>query len=144
MPTSTRFAVAVHILSILAAHDGEPVRSETLATSVCTNPAVIRRLLCKLADAGLTSSQLGYGGGTMLAIPANQITLLDIFHLVEDPNVFEMHRTTPNENCPIGRNIQEILMRSTTKAQQALENELAKTTIAQVSKEIQKLVKHQT
>jgi Rrf2 family protein len=141
MPTST--PVAVHILAILAVHDGEPVRSETLATSVCTNPAVIRRLLCKLADAGLTSSQLGYGGGTMLAIPASHITLLDVFHLVEDPNVFEMHRTTPNENCPIGRNIQEILMRSTTKAQQALENELAKTTIAQVSKEIQKLVKHQ-
>ncbi|NJM48658.1 MAG: Rrf2 family transcriptional regulator [Alkalinema sp. RU_4_3] len=143
MPTSTRFAVTVHILSILALHDRQPVRSEYLAASVCTNPAVIRRLLCKLSDAGLTSSQLGYGGGTMLAKPADQITLLDIFHLVEDPNIFEMHRTKPNENCSIGRNIQEILLQSTTKAQQVLEDELAKTTIAQVSKEIQKLSKQQ-
>ena len=75
MPTSTRFAVAVHILTALAVNDGNAVRSEQLASSASTNPTVIRRILSMLAEAGLTSSQLGYGGGATLAKPANQITL---------------------------------------------------------------------
>ncbi len=139
MPTSTRFAVAVHILSILAEHEGGAVRSDQIAASVCTNPTVIRRILCRLAEAGLTASQLGYGGGAMLAKPAAEITLLDVFRTVEDPHVFEMHRTAPNDQCAVGRNIQEVLLRSTVKAQQALEQELNQTTIAQVTAAIKAL-----
>lgn len=143
MPTSTRFAVAVHILTALAVNDGNAVRSEQLASSASTNPTVIRRILSMLAEAGLTSSQLGYGGGATLAKPANQITLLDVFQVVEEPNIFEMHRTPPDENCFVGRNIQQVLMRSMTKAQQALEAELSKTTIAEVAREIQTLAQTQ-
>lgn len=139
MPTSTRFAVAVHILAALAANNGSTVRSEQLASSASTNPTVIRRILSMLAEAGITSSQLGYGGGAILAKPANQITLLDVFQAVEDPNIFEMHRTPPDKNCFVGRNIQQVLKRSTAKAQQALEAELSRTTIAEVSQDIQAL-----
>ncbi|MBD2054687.1 Rrf2 family transcriptional regulator [Oculatella sp. FACHB-28] len=143
MPTSTRFAVAVHILAALAVNDGRVVRSEQLASSASTNPTVVRRILSMLAEAGLTSSQLGYGGGATLAKPADQITLLDVFQVVEEPNIFEMHRTPPDKNCFVGRNIQEVLTRSTAKAQQALETELSKTTIAKVAQEIQILAQMQ-
>lgn len=143
MPTSTRFAVAVHILAALAVNDGRVVRSEQLASSASTNPTVVRRILSMLAEAGLTSSQLGYGGGATLAKPADQITLLDVFQVVEEPNIFEMHRTPPDKNCFVGRNIQEVLTRSTAKAQQALETELSKTTIAKVAQEIQILAQTQ-
>lgn len=143
MPTSTRFAVAVHILAALAVNDGKTVRSEQLASSASTNPTVIRRILSTLAEAGITSSQLGYGGGATLAKPANQITLLDVFEVVEDPTIFEMHRTPPDENCFVGRNIQQVLSKTTTKAQQALKIELSKTTIAEVAQDIQTLAQLQ-
>jgi Rrf2 family protein len=143
LPTSTRFAVAVHILAALTVNEGSAVRSEQLASSASTNPTVIRRILSMLAEAGLTSSQLGYGGGATLAKPANQITLLHVFQVVEEPNVFEMHRTPPDKNCFVGRNIQQVLTKSTTKAQQALETELAKTTIADVAQDIQTLARMQ-
>jgi Rrf2 family protein len=139
LPTSTRFAVAVHILAALAVNDGKTVRSEQLARSASTNPTVIRRILSTLAEAGITSSQLGYGGGATLAKPANQITLLDVFQVVEEPNIFEMHRTLPDENCFVGRNIQQVLSKTTAKAQQALEAELSKITIAEVAQDIQTL-----
>jgi Rrf2 family protein len=143
LPTSTRFAVAIHILAALAVNKGSAVRSEQLASSASTNPTVIRRILSMLAEAGLTSSQLGHGGGATLAKPANQITLLDVFQVVEEPNIFEMHRTLPDKNCFVGRNIQQVLIKSTTKAQQALETELAKTTIADVAQDIQTLAQMQ-
>ena len=55
MPTSTRFAVAVHMLTALAVSDGAPLRSEDLAYSVSTGAVVIRGLLSRLSDAGLTA-----------------------------------------------------------------------------------------
>lgn len=144
MPTSTRFAVAVHILAALAVNDGNAVRSEQLASSASTNPTVIRRILSMLAEAELTSSQLGQGGGAILAKPADQITLLDVFQIVEEHNIFEMHRKPPDKNCFVGRNIQQVLTKSIAKAQQALATELAKTTIAEVAQEIQTLARAQS
>jgi DNA-binding IscR family transcriptional regulator len=58
MPSSTRFAVAVHTLAALAVNGGKPLRSEDLARSVNTGAVVIRGLLSRLSDAGLTKSQL--------------------------------------------------------------------------------------
>ena len=51
MSTSSRFAVAVHILTLLASAEG-PVPSSLIAGSVGTNPALIRRLVAQLAEAG--------------------------------------------------------------------------------------------
>jgi DNA-binding IscR family transcriptional regulator len=48
MRTSCRFAMAVHVLAVLAYKDGDRVTSELLAHSVNTNPVVIRRLLLTL------------------------------------------------------------------------------------------------
>ena len=73
MSTSSRFVVSVHTLANLAIGDGSPMRSEDLAYSANTSATVIRGLLVRLNDAGLTRSQLGSGGGTMLARPAESI-----------------------------------------------------------------------
>ena len=40
---NTRFAVAVHVLTLLEQSRGEPVTSEYLAGSVNTNASLIRR-----------------------------------------------------------------------------------------------------
>ena len=80
MPTSTRFVVAVHTLTGLAVGDGRPMRSEDIAYSVNTNAVVIRGLLSRLSESGLTKSQLGTGGGTLLAKPAAEIP--SFFHYI--------------------------------------------------------------
>jgi Rrf2 family protein len=130
--TSSRFAVAVHILTLLAQGGGEPVTSEYIAGSVNTNPSLIRRLLLALQKAGLTTSQLGTGGGALLARPAGHITLLDVYRAVEEGEVFGMHREQPNPDCPVGRNIQAELHTRFDSATRQMEGELARTTIAQM------------
>lgn len=132
MVTSSRFAVAVHILTLLAQGRGEPVTSEYIAGSVNTNPSLIRRLLLALQKAGLTTSQLGTGGGALLARPADGITLLDVYRAVEEGEVFGMHREQPNPECPVGRNIQGELQTRFDAATRQMEGELARTTIAQM------------
>ena len=141
MPTSTRFAVAVHTLTALAVSDGKPLRSEDLADSVNTGPVVIRGLLSRLNDAGLTKSQLGAGGGAMLAKPAEKIRLLEVYEAVEDTELFTLHRTPPRASCPVGGNIQEAMRPVLDRAREALESELGKVTIAEIAAEVARLGK---
>lgn len=138
MPTSTRFAVAVHILTGLAIHEGTPLPSESIAESASTNPAVIRRLLSMLNQAGFSRSQLGKGGGALLAQPADSITLLDVYRVVERENLFALHRTKPDQDCLVGRHIQPLLKTTMNKATGALEAELARVTVADVARSIKR------
>ncbi|WP_422615531.1 Rrf2 family transcriptional regulator [Photorhabdus khanii] len=132
VPTSTRFAVAIHILTDIALHHGQAVRSEDIAKSVNTNPTVVRRLLGALAEAGLTYSQMGQGGGALLACPPERISLLDIYRTVEDPLYFTLHRSKPNPKCYIGHNITPVLEDEFSRITCVLEATLAETTIADI------------
>jgi Rrf2 family protein len=133
---NSRFVVAVHVLTLLAQSGGEPVTSDDIAGSVNTNPAVIRRLLSLLARSGLVCSRLGAGGGARLGRPVAAITLLDVHRAVEPGPLFTMHPARPNPRCPVGRRIQVVIERSTRAAQQALEAELARRTVADVLDEV--------
>ena len=66
MRTSCRFAMAVHVLAVLAYKDGDRVTSSLLAGSVNTNPVVIRRLLLALQRAKLVETRKGAGLGSRL------------------------------------------------------------------------------
>ncbi|MCD5993500.1 Rrf2 family transcriptional regulator [Pseudomonas sp. CDFA 602] len=141
MPTSSRFVVAVHTLTALAVSDGKPLRSEDLAFSAHTGAVVIRGLLSRLSEAGLTRSQLGAGGGALLARPADKIRLLDVYVAVEDTELFSVHRVPPCENCAVGGNILQALRPTLDRARAALEDELAKITVADMAAEVARLGK---
>lgn len=130
---NSRFAVAVHILTLVEGGQGSPVPSDTIAASVNTNPSLVRRLLGQLTRAGLTTSRLGAGGGTMLARGADRITLGDVYRAVDAGEVFALHREMPNPACPVGRNIQTLLTSEIEKATLALELALDRTTIADIA-----------
>ena len=133
---NSRFAVAVHILTLLEAGEGAPVPSEYVAGSVNTNPSLVRRLMGMLARAGLTTSQFGAGGGALLARPAGQITLGDVYRAVDAGELFGMHPGEPNPACPVGRNIQALLQTRICAAERAMQAELDRTTIADLTREI--------
>ena len=133
MNTSSRFAYAVHVLALLSLQEGVPLSSEMIAGSVNTNPALIRRLLSMLAEAGFTTSQLGAGGGALLARAPQEIRLVDVYRAVEDVRLFGLHRDTPNPACLVGRHIQSVLEGVVDDAQRAMEASLASRTLADVT-----------
>lgn len=139
MPTSSRFVVAVHALTAMAVGDGAPLRSEDLAASANTSAVVIRGLLSRLHQAGLTASQLGAGGGALLARPASRIRLLDVYAAVEDTAPFTLHRMPPLGGCAVGGNIQEGLLPVLDRARAAMEAELAGVTIADIAADVARL-----
>src|SRR5215468_5717983 len=132
MQTSSRFAVAVHILTLMAVADDEPIKSDQMAGSVNTNPVVIRRILCSLSRAELVTSHTGAAGGSRLARKAGQISLLDVYRAVEEGGVFALHRQSPSRRCPVGGAIESVLKDVLGEVNLAVERVLAKTTIEQV------------
>jgi Rrf2 family protein len=130
--TSCRFAVAVHVLAVLAYKKGEPVTSSLLATSVNTHPVVIRRLLLELQEAGFIETRKGAGFGSRLCRTPDRISLADVYLAVEADEPFALPTKRPNQGCPVGQGIQTSLERVFVSAEAALERELAKTNLADI------------
>ncbi|TGE28457.1 Rrf2 family transcriptional regulator [Hymenobacter metallicola] len=139
MQISSRFSVAVHVLSLLALQQENDVllTSERMAGSVNTNPVVIRRLLGQLKKAGLVEVRPAAGGTFLTRRPA-AITLLEVYRaveVVEAGQLFSVH-DKPNPACLVGRNIQSALDDTLQRAQTALEQVLAGVTLQQVTTDI--------
>ena len=132
MASNSQFAVAVHILTMLAKDSEEMVKSEYIAESVNTNAVVIRRLLCSLQEADLVVSQKGAAGGTRLARKAENIKIYDIYEAVSHGEVFSLHRQKPNQDCPVGKNIEAVLCNLQKEIDKAIEQKLRRYTLADV------------
>jgi len=144
MSTNSRFAVAVHVLTLMAWSGEEPLKSEQVAESVNTNPVVIRRMLCELAEAGLVVSQTGSLGGSRLATDPAKTTLLDVYQALECGGVFSLHRQPPSRDCPVGVNIETVLSDVLLEVDAAVEAVLAKITISDVVQRLKPCVSKET
>ncbi|TQR20139.1 Rrf2 family transcriptional regulator [Psychrobacillus vulpis] len=141
MKISSRFTVAVHILSLVTLDRNVVCTSEWIAESVNTNPVVIRRLMGMLKKAGFIDIRRGLGGAT-LQKPLHEITLLDVYRaveVVEEGELFQMHEN-PNPNCPVGANIQEVLEIILFRAQDAMEAILKEVTMEELVQVLSKKI----
>ena len=131
MRISVRFTAAVHTLLCINYFDGTyKVTSDFIAGSTGVNSVIIRKILLQLQKAGLVSTTTGSGGSHLSQKPED-ITLLDVYKAVQsqDDEVFNFH-PNPNGKCPIGKNIHKVLDPCLESAQNAMEEDLSRTTLA--------------
>lgn len=120
---STKYAVSIHILSLIASKKGKSITSDYIAESVNTNPALVRRLMSGLKKAGLIQTQTKIGVTGLMKNP-EEISLLEIFKAVEDrQDLFAIHSDT-NTACPVGAKIGCVLEHVNEKIQSSFEEEL--------------------
>ena len=137
MQITSRFTIAVQVFACISQFEEQfKITSDFLASSVNVNPVVIRRILQQLKSAGLIEVKRGSGGASIVKSP-DEITLLDIFNAVEcldEGQLFHFHEN-PNVLCPVGRNIHNVLDQKLEHIQSAMENDLSKTTVADIIKD---------
>jgi Rrf2 family protein len=124
--------MAVHVLAVLAYKEGDPVTSSRLAGSVNTNPVIIRRLLLSLQRARLVETRKGAGAGSRLSRSPGRINLAEIYRAVECREAFSSPAKKPDADCPVGNCIRKTLEKVFASAENALERDLEKTTLADV------------
>lgn len=132
MAANSQFSMSVHILTLLARAGDENVKSEYIAGSVNTNAVVIRRVLSQLNHAGLVASQTGAFGGTHLARQPSDISLCEIYKAVSCGEVFALHAKAPNQDCPVGKNIEAVLCNLQKEIDKSVGERLSQYTLANV------------
>ena len=138
-----QITIAVHVLVCIETFkDSYKVTSDFLASSVNVNPVVIRRLLQQLKKAGLINVKRGSGGAD-IEKPLDEITLLDLYNAVEcveDGNLFHFHES-PNQLCPVGKNIHTLLDVRLEEIQKAMEKEMMSVSIQDIMNDAKELIK---
>ena len=136
MQISSRFTIAVHVLICIETFKNDyKVTSDFLASSVNVNPVVIRRLLQQLKKAGIINVKRGSGGADIKK-RLDEITLLDVYNAVEcveDGRLFHFHES-PNERCPVGKNIHALLDVRLEEIQKAMERKMRSVSIQDIMK----------
>lgn len=140
MQISSRFTIAIHMLACMDVFkDDYKITSDFLASSINVNPVIIRKILSQLKDAGLIEVKRGPGGAT-IAKPLDEITFFDVYQSVdciEENTLFHFHEN-PNPDCPVGKNIHQVLDDKLLRIQAAMERELKSITLADMNSDLEK------
>jgi DNA-binding IscR family transcriptional regulator len=131
MSANSQFTTMVHVLTLLGKAD-RPLSSKWIAGSVNTNPVVIRQIVGRLRDATLVETLPGSTGGTVLNQDPVQITLNDIYQLTKEETFFGLHPNEPSPYCPVGRNIQAVLLDVFSQMDELVEVALSNITLADI------------
>lgn len=124
-----RFAISMHILTLLAKANGEWLTSEYIAGSININPVLVRKEISNLRTNGLVTSREGKNGGSLLAKSPESIRLSDVFLATRQGPFLGTSRNSPNPNCPVGKQINQHLDDLYLDAEQALIQKLGDTTL---------------
>ncbi len=139
MQISSRFTIAIHMLTAMEHFQNETkITSDFLASSVNTNPVIVRKIMQQLKATELIEVKRGQGG-MQVRKPLEEITLYDVFRAVEpleEEKLFHFHEN-PNTECPVGRNMHAGLDDKLERIQNAMEREMKSITIADVVADVE-------
>lgn len=137
MQISTKFTIAIHILVATEFFEKDKkVTSDILASSIGSNPVIIRNIMSDLKNAGLITTKRG-PGGIEITRPLEEISFYDVYEAVEKSKaeLFNFH-DNPNPKCPVGRNIHAALDGTLLNAQKDFENNLKNYKVSDVVQKI--------
>lgn len=102
---NTRFATAIHIMTLLAKSPQEWLTSDWIAGSINVNPVIVRKEIGVLKEAGLIVSRQGKEGGSRLSRNPETIYISEIYSAVKNTEVLGKKNQNPNPACEVGREI---------------------------------------
>ena len=106
---SGKFAITLHILTLLSKTPEEFLSSDYIAGSLNMNAVLVRKEIANLKKNNIVESKEGKSGGTRLLKPAAEITLDDIFKMTFESVTLGYSKNDPNPNCPVGKQINQHL-----------------------------------
>lgn len=129
MKRDSRLSSALHAILHMAEHDG-PVTSEFLAACMNTNPVVVRRTMGLLREAGFVASARGHAGGWRIAVPLEDVTLLQLHEALGEPEIFAIGHRTEAPRCLVEQSVNAALDDAFAEAEAVLLARLSRVTLA--------------
>lgn len=136
MKHSAKCSIAIHSLLLIALYSSETkVTSDLIARSTGCNAVTIRNIFQRLRKHGLIEVKRGAGGAFLTRKPS-EITLWEIYCAVEHDGVERLIgiHSSPYEQCPVGKYIQQVLADPYEKVGIAVRHELEQYTLEKIMK----------
>ncbi len=102
---NTRFATAMHIMTLLAKEPSVWLTSEWIAGSINVNPVIVRKELINLKKTRLLESRKGKEGGVRISRKPEEIAISDIYNSVKNSEVLGKKNHVQNPVCNVGKDI---------------------------------------
>nr|WP_217443288.1 Rrf2 family transcriptional regulator [Burkholderia diffusa] len=134
--TDSRLSRMLHALIHMDQADG-PLTSEAIATMLATNPVVVRRLLGGLRDCGYVQSEKGHGGGWVLSVALDDITLLDVYRAVGEPPLFSDLVPEDEPECLVEQAVNSHLSATLKDAEASLLARFGEVTLGMLSRDFE-------
>lgn len=131
MKRNSRLSLALHTLSHMAGDPGKMRTSADIAEHAGTNPVVVRRVLGRLREAGLLTSEKGHSGGWRLARAPEAITLADVYLALDERLVASGESDGPSA-CSVELALHKRVSSVLEDIEQSLVQKLAETSISEV------------
>lgn len=123
---SGKFAITIHILTLLNKFPNDFLSSEFIAGSMNLNPVLVRKEIANLKAHHIVESKEGKNGGTKLAVNAANLSLKEIFEMTFESIGLGFAKNQPNPDCPVGKkinqNLEALYKEMNTKVSAQLEN----------------------
>ncbi len=105
--------------------------SADIAEHAGTNPVVVRRVLGRLREAGLLTSEKGHAGGWQLARAPEKITLADVY-LALDERIVASDENSDAPSCSVEHALHKRVAAVLEDVENSLVQKLNETSISEV------------
>lgn len=131
MRQDTRLSRLLHVLLHMAETD-EALTSQEIAGMLGSNPVVVRRILAGLREEGFVAAEKGHGGGWRLTRPTEEITLLDIYRSLGEPELFAFGLSNPAPECLVEQAVNATMRDTIAGAAEAMKKRFAETRLSDI------------
>lgn len=137
MRSDTRLSRLLHVLLHMAETDG-PLTSDEIARMLGSNAVVVRRIMAGLRDAGHVSAERGHGGGWRLTQPTGEITLLDVYRSLGEPDLFAFGLSDPAPACLVEQSVNSTLEATVARASEAILHQFAEIRLSDLERDVER------
>jgi len=134
---NTRFATAIHIMTLLAKSPQDWLSSDFIAGSINVNPVIVRKEMGVLREAGLIESRKGKEGGCRLSKNSDLIRISEIYAAIKNSEILGKKNQNPNPKCNVGKDINQNLESLYNEADQMVFKFLDKRSLSDFSSQFQ-------
>ncbi|WP_163874336.1 Rrf2 family transcriptional regulator [Rhizobium laguerreae] len=132
MRNDSRLSRMLHVLIHMEKHQ-HSATSDMIAKMLNTNPVVVRRTMAGLREQGYVRSEKGHGGGWTLVRPLSDITLLDVYRAIGEPNLFAIGPADDQPQCLVEQAVNVALGDAMKEAQALLLRRLGGVTLDKIA-----------
>ncbi|MGH8782525.1 RrF2 family transcriptional regulator [Paraburkholderia sp.] len=136
MRSDSRLSRMLHVLIHMDRHDA-PMTSEKIAGMLCTHAVVVRRMLGGLRDSGYVQSDKGHGGGWVLTVSLDELTLLDVYRALGEPPVFALGMTDDEAQCLVEQAVNARLAQTLEAAEALLLEQFGNVTVGDIARDFE-------